>query len=90
VHDDGDVAEDGLVCEMEGDVGQDMEAAAEIGAVAVEFLVVKIDGALIRGSDAGEAAEESGLSGAIRPQEGDDLSRLEFQRDAIERPYGTV
>lgn len=70
--------------EQEGKIGHEINPAAQIEAVALEFLAVELDGAFVRSGDAGEAADERGFSRAVWAEQAEDLAGFDFKRDLVQ------
>ena len=60
-----------------------------VGRRVVDDRAVDLDAALVDGQQPGQAAQQRGLAGAVGAEHGDDLARLDGERDPqVERAEG--
>src|SRR5205814_10188506 len=62
----------------------DAEVADAVRLEVADVALFEVDRAFFGGFDAGDAADERRFSGAVRPDDGDDLALWHLQRDAVE------
>jgi hypothetical protein len=86
----GQVPEDGFLGEERRKIGKKGDASARLEIVPIERDVVEVDRTVVRSGNPGQQPEQRGFPGAVRTEDGNDLSRLQRQGDLTQRGGGTV
>src|SRR5689334_1420232 len=69
--------------ENDWELGKEQELTAQINATAVESLVVVQDLPPVWGKDGGKTSQKRCLAGCIGAKQGDDLTRLNCDRELV-------
>jgi hypothetical protein len=75
---------------MKWKIRQQVHATPQIQAVSSEFLVVEINRSFVGRGNSRDAADQGGLAGPIWPEQTDDLSGFNQERNPVERPNRTI